>query len=256
MVEVLTNLLIQSALDSADKVTVKTLIRLGQIAARMDKGAGRDLTVSTPQGDVRATGTEFSVRYDETPRPTTTVQVTEGAVEFAPREAPAAPVTVAAGQQVVVTPEGVGPVAASGQAAAAATGAGTTPAEPPTLPPEPAGPLGSGGMLDGEMLKATLTDQLDPDQRPVGAKESFSPETELVHLYVRMKQDPPGGSLIFTWFRDGQVIQKQVAQLAAKESFLVSIYDAKRPALPAGRWWVTIKTGATVVGSIPFRIGQ
>ena len=79
---------------------------------------------------------------------------------------------------------------------------------------------------------------------------------ELIHLYVHLKQEPPGGSVLLTWFRNGQVTQRQVVQLAGGDTFPISLYDAKQPSLPAGDRWVTIKAGATVVGSLRFTIGR
>jgi hypothetical protein len=252
-VEILTNLVIQSALDARGKVKVKTLIKLGQIAAQVNQAAGAEVTVGTPQGSVRATGTEFTVRYDEHPEPTTTVRVTEGRVEFVPLAPGAPPVAVEAGRQVVATPAGVGPVGPLAPTTPA--GGAAEPVEPPLTVAEPAGPLGAGGKLETDLLTAVLTDQLGPDRRPQGPKDTFGGQAEVVHLYVLPKQEPPEDLLTVTWVRNGAIVEKQLAQMGPHEALLTGIYNAKEPALPPGDWWVTLKVGRQVLGSIRFRIG-
>jgi transmembrane sensor len=72
------------------------------------KDPTRPFIVETPAGSVRVTGTHFDVR-SETPT-TFEVTVTEGSVQAHPGEiagVPSAPQTLAAGDQLTASPEGV-----------------------------------------------------------------------------------------------------------------------------------------------------
>ena len=111
LVQPMTQISMASLATQRNSVRVRMNIRLGKIAAKVNKGQteASDYSVKTPTATTSVRGTQFSVQYDKQTQ-ATTVAVEEGVVQITPANASLRAVSVSAGQQVQVAQNRVGDV--------------------------------------------------------------------------------------------------------------------------------------------------
>lgn len=189
-------------------VTAKTDLKVGELEVKVDERLKEvDFSVTTPTCTVSVRGTAFSVEHRDNPV-RTLVRVTRGVVRVRPKAGGQAPLTLTAGQQAMVTPQGatLGGTAATGL---------PEPSDAPTATVAPI-PTAKGPLFRDDFSHGTqqwhmngITPQLrdgrlfwnDPRHRPISTRTDIPLEDVVIEYDARCD----GDGLAVRWFnRDKQ----------------------------------------------------
>jgi len=105
VVKGLTEVLVNTLLRQGNAVKAQVLLKLGEISAQVnpEKVVTSDFSVSTPVATTSVRGTTFTVRHVAQPEPVTTLIVSNGVVEFIPRNGALPTLTVGSNQTAQIT---------------------------------------------------------------------------------------------------------------------------------------------------------
>lgn len=109
---------------------------------------------------------------------------------------------------------------------------------------------------DSAIRKAVICLGFDERSQLTGAQETFPAGTEKVALYLEIEGARPNSEIQGTWYRQNQIIGRQLLIVSGDRKSISYVYAGDRTALWPGPYVVELRENGTLVARLTFRIQE